>query len=388
MDEHSDLAGSRVVESGFAEVAALATKELDGAKGGALSVYVDGASVLDIWSGPKDPTTGEAWAADTMGMAWSTGKAVSSYVLHRLIEQGLVRLDAPVAEYWPEFAANGKETIEIHHLLAMEAGLYDVRHLIAEPAELLDHGRMAELLAGATPLHRPGAKNAYHAFTYGWLVDEVVRRVTGTSVGDIVEREVAQPLGLDGFHMGVPAAQLDRVAQRPVTTPEHAVMRFVAKAIDPLTRIVGFSPARFAAAFLPRGANDIILSDEFLISGSPSINGVFTARSLARFYAALGSDNGLDGVQLWSGETRRQATAEQNGRRDLVVPIRMRWQLGFARPFPRKKMSPEAFGFFGAFGSGAFADPARNLAVGFVCREAQGLPLRKLGKAIVDVVDR
>ena len=114
---------------------------------------------------------------------------------------------------------------------------------------------------------------------------------------------------------------------------------------------------------------------------------MFTARSLARLYAALGSDDGVDGVQIWSPSTRRRATEAQSHRRDRVVPVKVGWRLGYHQPFPRTRTSPRSFGFYGAYGSGAFADPDRQLAVGLVVQEAQGLPLNRLVPRILDAAD-
>lgn len=383
MGSHTEM----VIATGFEPVAALARKQIAAAKGGALAVYLHGQPVLDVWHGPKDPATCRDWPSDTMVMAFSVSKGLVSVALHLLAERGEIDLDAPVATWWPELAANGKGGITVRHVLAMEAGLYDIRHLVDDPRDLLDWDRMVTLLAAARPLHEPGAASAYHAFTYGWLCGEIVRRVTGESMGTFVQRELAQPLGLDGCHIGVPADQLPRVAARPDPPPENWAIRAAAKAVDPFTRLAGFSPRRMAAAFLPRRGNPVILSDEFLRAEVPSINGVHTARSLARLYAALGSDDGLDGVRLWSPETRRRATAPQSDRRDLVLGVRMRWQLGFARPFPRRAFSEEAFGWYGTFGSGAYADPARGLGVGFICRQARGMPMLKLAPAIAAAAD-
>ena len=371
----------------FEAVAALARKSAEAAGGGALCVYLDGVAIVDVWAGTRDIARGLAWEADTMAMSWSTTKGVTSTVLHMLADRGSLEYDSPVASYWPEFAANGKGAVTVRQVMAMEAGLYDVRHLIDDPRELLDHETMAAHLGAARPLHVPGRASAYHAFTYGWIAGELVRRITGTTLGAFVQREIAQPLGLDGCFIGTPAAEFDRVAARPALSSEPGLARTGAKAIDPLTRPFGFSPARFAAAFLPRGGHTVIPTTEFLAAEVPAVNGVFTARSLARFYAALGSPDGLDGVRLWSDGTRRAATEKQTRRRDLVIPLRMQWRLGFHQPFPTRHTSPSAFGFYGAYGSGGYADPSRHLAVGFVVQHAKGLPLAKLARQINAAMD-
>lgn len=371
----------------FEEVAALACKLAESASGGALCVYLDGVSVLDVWTGQRDPTLRLAWEHDTMAMSWSTTKGVTSTVLHMLADRGSLDYDAPIARYWPEFAVAGKDAVTVRQFMAMEAGLYDVRHLIDDPHDLLDHDTMATALAAARPCHEPGRASAYHAFTYGWIAGELVRRISGTTVGEFVQTEIAEPLSLDGCFIGTPATEFGRVAARPELSTEPVFAPGVAKAVDPLTRLVGFSPARFAAAFLPLGGDIVISTPEFLAAEVPAVNGVFTARSLARFYSALGADTGLDGVRLWPPKTRRAATRPQTRRRDQVVPVRISWRLGYHQPFPTKRTSPSSFGFYGAYGSGGYADPDRGLAVGFVVQHAKGLPLTKLARSINAAVD-
>ena len=351
---------------------------MERAGGGALCIYLGGEPVLDIWAGQRDPATGQTWEHDTMAMAWSSTKGVASTALHMLADRRQLVYDDPIATYWPEFAANGKASITVRHLMAMEAGLYDIRHLISDPRDMLDRAKMVALLESAIPRHPPGQSCAYHALTYGWIAGELVKRVTGTSLGAFVSSEIVEPLDLDGCYIGTPPSEIDRVAARPTLKPEATAVRLAARTIEPLTRLAGFSPSRFAAAFLPRGGHEVIPTREFLAAEIPGINGVFTARSLARLYAALGSDEGLDGVALWSPETRRIATEQQNNTRDLVVPLRVGWRLGYHQPYPKKHTSSCAFGFYGAYGSGGFADPDRRLAVGLVLREANGIPLTKL----------
>lgn len=368
----------------YTAVAALARKQLDAAGGGGLCIYQGGRPVLDIWTGYRDPATQAPWERDTLSMSWSTTKGVASTSIHLLADRGLLGYDDPVATYWPEFGVNGKESTTIRHVLAMEAGLYDIRHLISEPEQMLDHEVMAALLAAARPAHEPGAYNAYHALTYGWLVGELVRRIAGVSLGSFVQTEIVEPLDLDGFHIGMPAGQLGRVASFPRLPRERPTVRRLAKMADPVTTLLGFSLDRYAAAFLPRNGHRVIPTVEFLKAEVASANGVFTARSLARFYAALASDGGVDGVRLWSPATRVAATRQQNNRRDRVIPVRMRWRLGYHPLFPRRNAPENGFGFFGAFGSGAFADPDRELAVGLVLHQSRRFPLVRLLAPILD----
>lgn len=377
-----------IVDPALATVAELAHSQLEKAGGGALCVYYRAAPVLDIWAGHRDPERQMPWESDTMAMSWSTGKGLASTALHMLVDRGELAYDDPVRECWPEFASNGKEDITIRHIMSMEAGLYDIRHLIDDPRSILDHEAMAVALAAARPRHSAGAKNAYHAMTYGWLVAEIVKRITAQSLGAFVQSEIAEPLGLDGCYIGTPTSELGRVAARPNLAPENAGVRFAAKVLNPVTSLFGVSLERIASAFVPADANEVLASAEFLQIEAASVNGVFTARSLARVYAALGSDDGVDGVQLWTPDRRRAATRQQNRRRDRVVPIRVGWQLGFHQPFPHKKTSPSSFGFYGAYGSGAFADPERGIAVGFVCQQADKLPLVKLMDPLLEAATK
>ena len=380
-------ATSAVEHPGLASVASLARKQLIAAGGGAICIYLDGEPVLDMWAGDGDPSAGTVWEADTMAMSWSTTKGVASTAVHLLADRGLLRYDDTLAAHWPEFAANGKQAITVRHLLSMEAGLYKIRHLIDDPRQMLDHDTMASLLAQAAPAHEPGARNAYHTMTYGWLVGELVRRITGVSLGTFVQNEIAAPLGLDGCYIGTPDDQIRRVAAFPEMPPPKPAVRLAAKAVNPVTSLFGVSLRRIADAFFPIDGEQVIATHQFLRAEVPSVNGVFTARSLARLYAALGNDAGLDGVQLWKPETRRAATTQQNDRRDRVIPLKVGWRLGYHQPFPKKKSSAESFGFYGAFGSGAFADPTRNLAVGLTVHQAKGLPLPKLLGPILEAAD-
>lgn len=377
----------QLIGPAYVAVAALAQKQLNAAGGGALCIYHRGRPVLDMWTGFKDPSTRARWERDTMAMSWSTTKGVASTAIHMLADRGLLDYDDLVSKYWPEYAVNGKGSTTIRHVLSMEAGLYDIRHLISDPEQMLDHATMAGLLAASAPAHRPGTKNGYHALTYGWLVGELVRRITSASLGAFVQTEIAAPLGLDGCYIGLPPHELPRVAAFAKLPPENSVARLLAKAANPLTSLTGFSLERYAAAFLPRDGHRVIPTPEFLYAEVPGANGVFTARSLAKLYATLGSDEGIDGVELWSPQTRALAVKQQNRRRDRVIALRVKWRLGYHQPIPRRKVSKRAFGFYGAFGSGAFADPDRQLAVGLTLHQSKGFPLSRLVGPIVKAVD-
>src|SRR5262245_28970182 len=168
--------------------------------GAALCVTLEGETVVDLWGGHRDRERSRPWERDTLANVYSTTKGVTSIALHRLVDEGLVALDAPVARYWPEFAQGGKERIPVRQLLSHEAGLAAVSKRLPGDA-LYDWRLMCEVLAEQVPWWEPGKRHGYHALTYGWLVGEVIRRVRGKSVGQVVREEIARPLGAE-FEIG------------------------------------------------------------------------------------------------------------------------------------------------------------------------------------------
>src|SRR3954452_24436709 len=173
-----------------------------GRGGGALVVRLRGATVLDLCTGWADRAQTRPWQPETLALSFSTTKGIASTVIHRLAERGELAYDEPVATYWPEFAAGGKGGVTVRELLTHPAGLWSVRAVAERPEDLLDHLEMEERLA-ARAVRAPTQGSAYHAITYGWLVAGLARRVTGRGLADLVHTEVAEPLGVDGLHIGV-----------------------------------------------------------------------------------------------------------------------------------------------------------------------------------------
>jgi CubicO group peptidase (beta-lactamase class C family) len=385
---HPGPVGSTIHDD-FREVADRFPRLVRGARGASVAVYHRDELVLDTWTGRRDAATGDPWQRDTVAMAWSTTKGVTSAAAHIVAQQGAFALDDPVAAHWPEFAVEGKRATTVRQLLAQEAGLFDIRHLVPDARAMLDHDRMAAALAGAAPAHAPGAANGYHALTYGYLVDELIRRTTGRTLAEVGRTEIAEPLQLDGFTIGSVGVDPDRIAPPPTFADASATLQRGAKLANLITRIppVRVDLRTVAGAFVPRGGA-VIGSPVLLATGNGSIGGLFTARSLARFYAALVADDGLDGTTIWSPATRAAATVQQGCRRDRVLSVRPLWSVGFHRPWPRSVLGADAFGFFGMYGSGAWGDRGRRLAVALVTPDATGLPLAKLGKELVAITDR
>jgi CubicO group peptidase (beta-lactamase class C family) len=348
-----------------------------------------GEVVVDTWGGWADKDAGRPWAQDTLGIAWSTTKGMASLAVHLLADRGALSLEQPVAEYWPEYAAEGKERTLVRHVLAMEAGLFDVRHLVPDARSLLDWEEMTTRLAAARPAHVPGGACGYHALTYGHLAGELVRRVAGQSLGAFLEREVRWPLDLDGLFVGTPRNEHPRVAPVPRMGEVGPRAVAVAKGLNRVTRRrpLRVDLAALGGAGAPNGFG-VANTPEFLTAEVPSVNGTFTARSLAAVYANLAApDDAPD--RLLSADHVRLLGLEQNSGRDLVLPMQPRWRLGYHQPFPREAMSHRAFGFYGAFGSGAWADPTRELAIGFVLAEGRTpvSPINRIGTEVLAIVD-
>jgi CubicO group peptidase (beta-lactamase class C family) len=395
------------IHPAFARVAAVFRRILPhkGPGGAAVCVYHKGEKVVDVWGGTRNDA-GSPWQEDTLSLSFSTTKGVASTLLHIHADRGLIDYDAPVARYWPEFGEAGKQKVTVRQLMCHEAGLYALADMIDHGSEMLDWSLVASRLAAATPRHAPGTAHGYHALTYGWLVGELVRRVAGNKpFPELLESEIARPLGLEGLYCGVPSDQQHRCAQlmaRGMDGPieqrranraksEQAAQRWSRR----LARVgVRYDPRESLAALMPPGMEELDFNSEALRAASmPAVNGMFTARSLARMYACLAQGGELDGVRLLSYDTIRKASEEQNRGTGRVIPISMRWRLGYHRVFAVRARVPGGFGHFGFGGSGGWADPQRQLAVALTVNSGVGTPfgdtrIARIGGAAARCVDR
>ncbi|MBF6234100.1 serine hydrolase domain-containing protein [Nocardia farcinica] len=343
--------------------------------GGALTVYLHGEPVVDVWAGFARP--GVPWARDTVAVAYSTGKGVASTLLHRLAERGLLDYDHPVAEYWPEFAAAGKQDITVRRLLTHRAGLHRLRGLLPGPVErFFDDEAVTAALAAATPDPRHTTTSGYHGISFGHLVAELVRRVSGGSFTEALRTELAEPLGIEDLWFRVPPQQRHRIATN-FPTLTVAGMSWESSA-----RLMGRTRLSAAADTTPRGFAEIMSDPRLHDSVMPGVNGVFSARALARLYAALALGGTLDGVPLLRPETVAQIRTRQVFTPDYVLAFRIPWALGYhGVPMKPSRAEPiSAFGHFGLGGSGAFADPETGMSLGFVTNRLGG-KLTPLGDA-------
>jgi CubicO group peptidase (beta-lactamase class C family) len=355
--------------------------------GAAVAVYHRGEPMVDAWAGTRDPQ-GRPWDSETVAMSFSTTKGVVATVLHRLVDKGLVDYDEPVATYWPEFAANGKDRITIRHLLSHSAGLHRLRGVIDDAHLMLDWTHVTAALAAQAPAWEPGTRFGYHGITYGFLVGEVIRRVTGTTVHEAVQKEIVEPLDLDGMFIATPPDHRHRLAELIMSFGDTQRTERIASWME---RIAWLRPA--VEAFMVVNFDRLVLGDRIHESELPALNGCFTARSLARMYAALAGGGELDGRRFLSRETLRRATEVQTTARDVVVGFPMRWRLGYHRAATTRGGLPSGFGHFGFGGSGAWADTDRNLSVAMVCNRVAGTPfadtrMLRIGAAAVRCADR
>jgi CubicO group peptidase (beta-lactamase class C family) len=340
---------------------------LGGEVGAALAVTVDGELVVDLWGGHRDAAKTLPWQPDTIVNVYSTTKGMTAICANRLVEQGLLDLDAPVAHYWPEFAQAGKAAIPVRWLLSHRAGLAALREQVPAHARY-DWKFMTEALAAEKPWWEPGTSHGYHALTFGYLVGEVVRRVDGRTLGRYFREELAEPLGLDfwiGFGPELDARVADMIPAPP--SPPGVPNPFAAAAQNPES-LVG---RVFANPVMETGA---VNSRAWRAAEIPAANGTGSARGLARIYGALAREGELDGVQVLSPAQIERANTEQSfGRDEVLSPLHTRFGLGFFMTQPMIPFGPNkrSFGHPGAGGSIAFADPDARLGIAYVMNQMQ-----------------
>jgi CubicO group peptidase (beta-lactamase class C family) len=338
--------------------------------GAAFSAYHRGRKVVDLWGGVANDQTGKPWEEHTMVLVFSTTKGATAICANRLAQEGRLDVDAPVAKYWPEFAQAGKSEIPVSYLLSHQAGLAWVDGEMTLE-EALSWDPVIDALARQKPHWEPGTKHGYHATTYGWLVGEVVRRVTGRSVGTYFREEVAQPLDLD-FSIGLPAEQESRVARlvggiTPGDDLDAETRALVDSFIGPDT-VLGKALSAPSGVF---AAPDVWNSPAVHAAEIPAAGGISDARSIARMYAACIGD--VDGVRLLTPEQVTKATTQQtNGPNYVLMDMDLQFGLGFILPSSLVAVGgPHAFGHFGAGGSAGWADPDAELAFGYVMNKME-----------------
>ena len=377
------------VEPGFEGVRELLEKQFAAGEhiGAGVCVYHRGRKAVDLWGGLSDEDTKAPWQADTMAVSFSTTKGLTAACLHILADRGLVDYEAPVSTYWPEFGKKGKETITVYHLLTHQAGLAPLPDGMYS-ADVLDWDRVIHGIEEQSPAWEPGTESGYHALTFGFLVGEIVRRVSGKRIGQFLQDEVCGPLGLQDMYIGAPESVEPRIASlksRIVVTPEmieqlQQRMSTGGPAVDPLLeRVMGFRPG---AMLQPQEGDNLFDTPAAHRAEVPAAGGIMTARDLARMYACLGNGGELDGARLMSAERVRIMSTQQTRRADKLIGVEVGWALGYMtggiEGWPQGPRET-AFGHAGFGGSIGFCDPEIGMAFGFTTN-ALGMDLVGYGR--------
>jgi CubicO group peptidase (beta-lactamase class C family) len=321
------------------------------------SVYVThhGEPVVDLWAGDAAPD-GSPWASDTIVNVYSTTKTMAALSLMMCVDRGLVDVHAPVATYWPEFAANGKESITVAQVMSHQSGLAGFEPAI-DAETLYDWDRCAEILAAMEPWWEPGTASGYHLITHGNLIGEILRRVDGRTIGTFFREEVAEPLGAD-FHIGFGPEHDARCGE--LLAPDMTARYEEAEALD------GES-VMFRAAMSCRMAGDEPRTREWRAAEIPAAGGFGNARSVGRVHSALACGGAVDGVTLMSPETVEMILEPQIEGNDLVMSMPTRFGLGFGLKSEFIPLPNERCFFWGGWGGSiALIDLDNELTVSYV----------------------
>ncbi len=329
--------------------------------GAACCMYQAGRPVVDIWAGLADRATRRPWARNTLQLVFSTTKGITAMCAHLLAQRGELDLDAPIAAVWPEFATHGKGAITLRTVMSHRAGLAAIDGELTL-ADVVSREPVVAAIAAQAPNWEPGTAQGYHVRSYGFIVGEVVRRVTGRTLGRFFADEIASPLGLDCW-IGLPEAEESRVA--PIVAPPSAVLEGIA-AFYPADTLAGRAMQGPSGLF---SYSDMWNTRDLHAAELPSSNGISDARSVARLYAAtvgpLGDGPG-SGARLLDAATVADATREQSDDADVITGFPMRIATGFMLAPTIGPVGRTAFGHSGAGGSLGFADPDAEIGFGYV----------------------
>jgi CubicO group peptidase (beta-lactamase class C family) len=322
--------------------------------GASVAVVASGEPVVNLWAGWADPARTRPWQQDTLTNVWSTTKAVTSLCAHLLIDRGELDPDAPVARYWPEFAQAGKGDIPVRWIMSHKSGLTGLAVPVAL-ADYYDWDKITGLLAQQEPLFGPGTTTGYQAITFGYLVGEVIRRITGQTCGQLCAAEIAGPLGAD-FYIGLPETELGRCSELQGVRPSDDEQAALAQAY------ANAHPAALAALLNPALTGDEANSPGWRMAEIPAANGHATALALATIFGAVANGG------LISKATLEAARAGEGRHTDLVLGFPLEFGLGFALSGPEHHYGPNpaAFGHDGFGGSAVGADPESGLAFAYV----------------------
>lgn len=370
------------VEAGFGPVADAFARAFEGrtGMGAALSIRVDGRSVVDVWGG--DASRAAPWSRNTASVIFSCTKGLMSILFAQCVENGELDYDDLVEAHWPEYASRGKERTRIRHLLAHRAGMPALRQPLAR-ADLLDFSRAVAVIEREEPFWQPGTAYAYHPITHGWLVGEVLRRVSGRSNGELFDQRIAAPLGIDAW-LGIPDEVNHRVADMSVgRTLAELTETIVDDRENPWPGLAMTLGGALPPALVGPGSgfNDPAIRRAIV----PGAGGVATARALATIWSATVTET--EGHRLIGDDVRVLATRTQSaGEPFFPSPAPWpAWGMGFQLDSDaRRYLTPQGFGHDGAGGQVAFADPEAKVGFAFLTNLMEAGDDR--GTAIVDAL--
>ena len=350
----SDIAG--VCDPKFSEARDILAASIDSGNdvGASFAVTIGGEMVVDIWGGHLDETASTPWQEDTIVNVYSTTKTMSFLCALVLADRGQLDFDRNVADYWPEFAQNGKEQVKVWHLMNHAAGLSGMNDLMSAE-DMYDWDKMVALLAAQAPWWEPGSASGYHAITQGYLIGEVVRRITGKTLGTYFQEEIAGPVGAD-FFIGVPPSEFHRISRLiPVgqgTAPDGG---------DPESIAARTFRSPFAGA-------EHSWTDGWRRAEIPAINGHGNARSVAKLQAPLACKGSAFGVDLMSAETATSVMTPRISGTDLVLGVPLSFGLGFGLVSELMPLSSNKNACFwgGWGGSSILVDQDARMSVAFV----------------------
>lgn len=319
--------------------------------GASFTAMLDGEVLVDIWGGHTDVERTTPWERDTIINVWSTTKTMSFVCMHMLADRGELDFSVPVARYWPEFAANGKEGVEVRHIMSHSAGLSGWDAPLVEE-DLQDHDKLVALHAAQAPWWKPGSQSGYHAISQGYLLGEILKRITGVSLGTFFRTEVAEPLGAD-FHIGTPAECDPRVALViPPSTPLSAGLD-----ADSIAMRTFSNPPLSAAAAHTIGWRRAEI---------PASNGHGNARSVALVQSIISGNGERNGRRFLSEAGIKRIFEEQSNGIDLVLGVEARFGMGYGLSRPARPL-PETSCYWGGWGGSiVIADPVSKLTLSYV----------------------
>jgi CubicO group peptidase (beta-lactamase class C family) len=356
--------------------------------GAAVAIAFEGRLVVDVWAGWRDEARTRPWERDTLVDVFSVGKAMAALCVLICVDRGQVDLDAPVSSYWPEFADAGKGHVTVRMLLSHRAGLPAVRRSLDDSA-IYDWDLIAGALAAEEPWWRPGSAHGYHVNTLGFLAGELVRRVSGKSIGTFFRHEVAEPLDAD-FHFGLGAEHDGRVAEYVFAGQAD---KFASEGAEEEQFAASDPDRRFLLSRVylnPPGLSGIgtVNTRAWRAAEIPSANGHATARAVARIYSALAGGGAVDGIRIIGSDTIEEAVAEASSGPDFVLGRESRFGLGFQLTQPERPLgpNPRSFGHFGFGGSLGFADPDAGLAFAYVLNRSGPRWQNPRNRALIDAV--